>query len=411
MNIDLSKDQEKALRLFKAFLNNARQEFVLCGAAGTGKSTIIKEMTRGMKVSYAAPTGKAAKVISRKMGGEVEVKTLHSLFMKPIGKPEVEKAKKELYFAQQQGSADIHSKELRLKEMKKRYPGTKFVERDDLPTISLLICDEASMVDHKMMAIAKRACEKILWIGDHAQLPPVRGNNNIINVERADAVLEQIHRQAADSDVIKWATEIREDGDAKECRITNEEFKKRFKDGSQVLVGTHVTRAMVTAKKRKTKGINILSMPREGEPLMVLKNDHELGVMNGEVLTCLSFDELSNGYRVLMSSEDDTNGDVIEMAISHEEFESIEDMTEKGDFKLGFGYTMTVHKSQGSEWDDVLVLDDWAKFSSNYRNWLYTGVTRASKRVGVHSFNKVSVVNELERMKQEAKGEGNDWNW
>ena len=46
---------------------------------------------------------------------------------------------------------------------------------------------------------------------------------------------------------------------------------------------------------------------------------------------------------------------------------------------MTYGYAMTVHKSQGSQWDSVVVLDDWT--GSNYKEWLYTGLTRAAKRV------------------------------
>jgi exodeoxyribonuclease-5 len=50
---------------------------------------------------------------------------------------------------------------------------------------------------------------------------------------------------------------------------------------------------------------------------------------------------------------------------------------------LDFGYAVTVHKSQGSEWPNVLVIDDYRGAKDLYKKWLYTAITRASKSVTI----------------------------
>jgi len=51
--------------------------------------------------------------------------------------------------------------------------------------------------------------------------------------------------------------------------------------------------------------------------------------------------------------------------------------------EFDFGYVLTVHKAQGSQWDDVVLFDESGAFSDNRERWLYTGVTRAAKRLTV----------------------------
>ena len=50
---------------------------------------------------------------------------------------------------------------------------------------------------------------------------------------------------------------------------------------------------------------------------------------------------------------------------------------------VGLGHPLTVHKAQGSQWDDVVLFDESDVFRENCGRWLYTGVTRAAKRLTV----------------------------
>ena len=51
--------------------------------------------------------------------------------------------------------------------------------------------------------------------------------------------------------------------------------------------------------------------------------------------------------------------------------------------EFDFGYALTVHKAQGSQWDDVVLFDESGAFPDNRDRWLYTGVTRAAKRLTI----------------------------
>ncbi|HEY2136868.1 MAG TPA: ATP-binding domain-containing protein, partial [Xanthobacteraceae bacterium] len=51
--------------------------------------------------------------------------------------------------------------------------------------------------------------------------------------------------------------------------------------------------------------------------------------------------------------------------------------------EFDFGYVLTVHKAQGSQWDDVVLFDESFAFTDSRDRWLYTGITRAAKRLTV----------------------------
>lgn len=398
--IELSKTQLEGIEKFHRFMESERQEFVFCGAAGTGKSTCVKEATKNYDYTYAAPTGKAANIIKNKTG--VPASTLHSLFMEPRDHPVVAAAKREVWIAEQRGE-DAKAEQLQLivEDLINSYPPVGFVEKSPLPSIDLLVCDEASMVDEDMWEIATRACKKILWIGDHAQLNPVKGKRSPINSLHHDVELNEVHRQDENSDALKWATKVRMGEKCPECRISQSEFWHRlvFDDNAQILVGTNASRAYFNAKKRIVKVNDINRLPQKGEPMMVLRNNHDLGVMNGEILTCEKFYTFGGKYEAVLSRNLNGKKETISLEMWHSEFESIDKIGPNGGFKLGFGYAMTVHKSQGSEWDNVLVVSDRPTWPPEYKNWLYTAITRTSDQVGVcYDFNKDIMQHELSKM-------------
>jgi exodeoxyribonuclease-5 len=148
-----------------------KQVFRLFGYAGTGKTTLAKELAKTVKgrVLYATFTGKASLVL-RKKGCE-DASTIHSL----IYKVEV---------CEKTGEASF------------------ILNRDsDLADAALLIVDEVSMVGR----IWRRTCSastKILVLGDPAQLPPVKDEGFFINAA-PDVMLTEVHRQAQDNPIIR----------------------------------------------------------------------------------------------------------------------------------------------------------------------------------------------------------------
>jgi len=116
--------------------------------------------------------------------------------------------------------------------------------------------------------------------------------------------------------------------------------------------------------------------PQPGEPLVCLKNAAAFGVFNGGVYTLLQ-PFLQGDASITL----DVDGRAV--TIPHARFkgllsslpEHVEATTE-----FDFGYAMTVHKAQGSEWPFVVLCDEYRR-SDQRREWLYTGITRASDRI------------------------------
>lgn len=127
--------------------------------------------------------------------------------------------------------------------------------------------------------------------------------------------------------------------------------------------------------------------PVAGDRLACLKNDSKKGLLNGglwEVESC----EARRGFvRGRLKSLDHQHYVVVDISVPEEFFWGAEaDLdwrTKLNHDQFTFGWALTVHKAQGSQWDNVLLIDESSSFRENYRQWLYTGVTRAAEQVTV----------------------------
>ena len=179
-----SREQEAALRAIGSWLRDpVRQVFYLAGYAGTGKTTLAQEVAtrvRGLTL-FAAYTGKAASVLRTK--GCPEASMLHSL----------------IYACRE--VIDYRTGRKRL----------VFEKRPDSPLVdaSLLIIDECSVLNAQLGRDVESFRRKILVLGDPEQLPPVEGAG-YFTARRPDHMLTEIHRQAADSPIIHYATLVRQ---------------------------------------------------------------------------------------------------------------------------------------------------------------------------------------------------------
>ena len=117
--------------------------------------------------------------------------------------------------------------------------------------------------------------------------------------------------------------------------------------------------------------------PQEGEPVLCLKNAPEDGVYNGGVYTLTR--DFRDGDRTIFVQVQGR-----EREIERVRFEGMRDALdyERENTKFTYGYALTVHKAQGSEWDNVLLMDEYS-MDEHRKEWLYTVITRAAKRIVV----------------------------
>ena len=358
-----SPQQDAALRAVSRWLRDptGAQVFRLFGFAGAGKTTLAKQIAAdsGRIVQFAAFTGKAAHVLRQK--GCAGARTLHSLCYRLVddegGKPVFE-----------------------------------LNEDSDLNHTGLLILDECSMVGPDLGRDVVSFGMRVLVLGDPAQLPPILGEGFFTDVA-PDVMLTEIHRQAAENPIIALATTVREGGRLLPGRYGASEViaprgeldADRVMAADQVLVGRNVTRRTANGRMRELRGIEGQS-PVEGEKLVCLRNDREKGTLNGS-LWAVSTVLAQTAKSVSMDLQADTGTSFARVKVPMEFFLGTEDAmhwkAKKYVDQFTFGYALTVHKSQGSQWDDVILFDESVYFRENRARHLYTGLTRAAEKVVV----------------------------
>lgn len=360
-----SPEQERALTAVRAWLRdkNAPQTFYLAGFAGSGKTSLAKEMAAGVKkaVLYGAFTGKAALVLQRK--GCRGASTIHSM----------------IYSFEQDQYGLVHF---------------RLNPESPVADAGLVIIDEVSMVSEELAADLLSFGTRVLVIGDPAQLPPVRGTGYFTS-RKPDVMLTEVHRQAQENPIIRMSMDIREGrqlepgayGDSKVIRISQVN-REEVLAADQVLVGINRSRRLYNARMRDLKGFTDPN-PEVGERLVCLRNNRKKSLLNGGLWT-VAERGYSNKWAVDMIVEPDDAGlarRAVEVSVhphffcgrdgelSHEELRTSD--------HFDFGYALTVHKSQGSQWDSVYLFDESSAFREDRQKWLYTAVTRAAETVTI----------------------------
>lgn len=372
----LSVQQETAIKAVKHWLHNgANQVFYLAGYAGTGKSTIAR-MVDDTRPMYAAFTGKAASVMRNK--GCHDATTIHQLIYRP--KIRSKARLEELLLSAEKDPDNVELKErIEAEKANLRKPSFSLNLDSPLSGASLLIVDECSMVDEQIGKDLLSFGKKILVLGDPAQLPPVYGAG-FFTKGTPDFTLTEVHRQALDSPVLELATYVRENKTlpaVHQC-VLNEVNSALVLKTEQLIVHYNRTRFRINARIRTLLGYDH-PMPMVGDKLVCLKNNHELGLMNGAL------------YKVLESNGDDKNL-CLTIDTGQELFVQPEPFIGKSmpfwEYdptmdRFDWGYALTCHKSQGSQWDSVGVFFEGYRFADSAR-WLYTAITRAAKEVWVY---------------------------
>jgi exodeoxyribonuclease-5 len=337
-----------AIRHWRKNWRRLKPRFVLAGYAGTGKTTAIACLAAEWpNAAVAALCGKAASVLRSK---GVDAQTIHSL----------------LYIV-----------------LKDKRGNLRYRRRDGLPGVETIIIDEASMVDHLSWQDLLSFGLPILAVGDDGQLEPVGTSAELMKFP--DIRLERIHRQAESNPILRLATAFRENRDVPfwtdrsgRLRIARRsEFWDLLEPDVQIVCGFNKTRHRVNARVREQLGATG-RLPSKGERLICLKNNLRYRIFNGQQAVCAGVGLSSRGWVELDVQMED--GHVLTVPCSIEQFGN-DLLTDHRDPKVAlfdYGYCLTAHKAQGSEWEAVLVLEEIGSQWDASR-WRYTAVTRAKE--------------------------------
>ena len=359
-----SPQQDAALAAVSRWLKAGdRQVFRLFGYAGTGKTTLARHIAEdaGGEVVFAAFTGKAAHVLRAK--GCKGAGTIHSLIYRTRGEDE---------------------------------NGPTFVLNNDSAAgkAALIVIDECSMVDADIGRDLLSFGTPILVLGDPAQLPPIAGGGFFTEAE-PDVMLTEVHRQAADDPIIRMSMIVREGGRLEEgaygaSRVVGRDGieQEEVLGADQVLVGRNNTRRSYNARIRQLlerEG----SAPVAGDTLVCLRNERKRGLLNGSLWSVDKVRKPRKGLlRYVLSPDDGGSAKANTLVSINPAFfdgtaEALSLAERRRSDEFDFGYVLTVHKAQGSQWDDVVLFDESFAFRENRARWLYTGITRAATRLTV----------------------------
>lgn len=385
----LTKKQEQGLSLcIEKYLNNERY-CVISGYAGAGKSTLVKVIVQNLPgidpeedVVYACFTGKAAQVLLKK--GNKNVTTLHKLLYESIPKPD----------------------------------GTFFRKPKTNIEYKIVVVDEVSMAPRNLMELLFKHDVFIIALGDPFQLPPVDKDQDNGLLNNPDIFLDEIMRQSLDSEIIQLSMKIRnhESIDYFKGRDIIVMPKTDLNTGvlqwaDQILVGTNATRVTINNQMRDLLGRG--NKPENGDKVICLRNYWDNFATNDDPLVNGTIGYIDNVYesfnrippwvgggpiKVLYADFiSDSNADFGTLQMDEKQILTGERCLDyRAIYKLKsnrrtqhlvpmeftYGYAITGHKSQGSEWDKVLVLEERFPFEKEeHARWLYTCVTRASEKL------------------------------
>lgn len=384
-SITPTDEQNKALQAIKkwwALLQSGlrssdyeyHSEFFLDGGAGTGKSTlaglIIDELQLDPKnVICGAYTAKAARVMRRK--GLPNASTLHSLLYEPI------------------------VRDGRIIGWRQKGVNSPLVNAE------LIIVDEVSMVSNDIAKDIRAFQQPILVLGDvDGQLPPISGLGAFTN-RKPDFRLLEPHRTAADSPILRLAWSVR-DGHQLQIGGSDVARVQQMKADSwpvitdrdwQVICGRHKTRFAVTRRARERYGFEG-NHPLPGEPLICRRNSPSHKLFNGDFCTIWRLldkhPSIGSAYlhADLITDEETLENvriscELFQRHLQHDDVKELEGNSTQRHLLLDWSYAITCHSAQGSEFPNVIVIDDqFARWDKDLRRrWLYTAITRASEKL------------------------------
>lgn len=379
MTIQLSTDQEEAIKLLKEEIESGNPFVTLGGYAGSGKSTLIPILSEQLgdteRTAFVCYTGKASQVLRDKLrvAGMLEdaayVGTIHGLIY-------------ELVKEDDKGQMEWRKK-------------SRLVVSKDIDAVSIerIIIDEVSMVGKEMLADLFSFGIPILAVGDPAQLPPVNDESVLLD---PDVLLTSIHRQAKDNPIIQIATHIREHGTLPSY-VKRTQYDEAGDIVESMLKSDPLNFAILARSNKARCWFNTRmcgEVPAPGHPVICLKNDWRKGIYNGlrgVIQTTDIWVNRNTPWLPMRISCDDGRARYLE-DVCMPQFGREKPITKKemsDEFNVvtigslfDFGAAMTVHKAQGSGFHTTLVSPETWEWNKNERvdmqKWLYTAVTRAT---------------------------------
>ena len=382
----------EAIRRYKAH----EKYTVISGYAGTGKSTLVKfivteiaalgDIDPDSDICYSCFTGKACQVLQKK--GNKNVLTLHKLLYESHPRPDG-------------GFFRIPKREIDYR---------------------IVVVDEVSMAPKTLMDLLFKHNVHVICLGDPFQLPPVDKDEDNHLLDKPHIFLDEIMRQAAESEIIRLSMKIRDYKDfenefknGNEVRIypTNALSIEMLNWADQALVGTNATRTNINNQMRQYLGRG--DKPEDGDKIICLRNYWDDFSDDGAALVNGTIGYLQNSFESFHRIPQWANPDInlIDFVVGNFISDSNEKYTNltmdkkliltgeksldwKTAYKLSkspkflglipkeftYGYAITGHKSQGSEWDKVLTIEEGFPFNKEeHARWLYTTVTRASDKL------------------------------
>ena len=391
MSIILTRKQEEGLKTAVQRYKNKQKYTVISGYAGTGKSTLVRFIIDAIGVNpdldvvYATYTGKAAQVLINK--GCKNAMTLHKLLYESHPRPD--------------GSFyRIPVKYLKYK---------------------VVVVDEASMAPVQMIQLLLSHKAYIIFLGDPFQLPPIRDQDNNHLLDSPHVFLDEIMRQAMDSEIVRLTLDIREQkpisySNGNEVKVIpfNKLSSGMLLWADQILTATNRTRIHINDTMRQLTGHE--GLPQDGDKIICLRNYWDCWADNGDFLVNGTIGYLNNPYqsfnvippwfcggksqrvkttvghftsdvgcdygRLQMDTEQIISGErTLDSKIIYKLMKNVK-YQHLVPLDFTYGYAVTCHKAQGSQWDKVLVVEECFPYDNEeHARWLYTACTRASQKL------------------------------
>ncbi len=382
--MQLSNDQQTALdQLLAWFKNKDKNQFItLGGYAGTGKTTLISlfkkdliSIDKNIKVAFCSYTGRATQNMKNRLkehtsiSSRDSISTIHGLIYDPI----------------ENSNAEIIG-----------------WEKKEMLEQTLIIIDESSMIDEVIWNDLLSYQIPIVAVGDHGQLPPIKGGFNLMN--SPEILLTQIHRQAKDNPIIKVSEYARNTGvvppkefgshvakysrENSEAQYVSNELLENYTPDTLILCGYNSTRTKLNTYIRSNLGFDT-ALPQSGDRVICLRNNNKKGIYNGMLGTILHLTKKDKDWYDAEIQMDDNSRPYSGLIYAPQfgaatplNFTENRKHTSLGDL-FDFGYALTVHKAQGSQAKRVIMFEERSKHmdDSMWKRWLYTGVTRAQEEL------------------------------
>lgn len=386
--MNLTRKQEEGLKIAVARYKEGQPWTCIAGYAGTGKSTLVKYIVAALDldeqndVCYVAYTGKAANVLKEK--GCPNAMTTHRL----------------LYQSVPRNDGTFYHKIKRPLEY--RY--------------DLIVVDEISMLPKEMWDLLLSHKIHVICLGDPFQLPPIGEDNGVL--ANPHIFLDEIMRQEEESEIIRLTMDIREGKtlelfQGKEVQVIDQKdiVGGMYGWADQILVAKNLTRRTINNQMRKMLFGTEDTTPIEGDKVICLRNDWEHPSAAGDIAVNGTIGTLSNiryAYNnpflnprmtadFLPEAYTDADVEVSpydlyfrDINMDYKLLTTGEETVTKENFKtfpkiwrpqvFDYAYAITTHKAQGSEYDKVLVFEEYLK-GGDHARWLYTAATRAKKKL------------------------------